>query len=212
METENGDVSVRAENLQSRIETSDPTETPNNTIQSDPQFSRVADVEYDNKAIESNDPLASVSTLSTISNVTNTPLSLFSSRSERRAVIMEALRIVASSNSLLDSFSFERPKSSQSSLFSTNSGQSFDLLASILLAWNRDESISFSGYIASGLERSPHGLPPAPISPRTADEATFRSLLSRQLKGLLGCVPSSGIPIVPSWKKNMRGEYTLSLD
>jgi hypothetical protein len=211
METENGDVSVRAENLQSRTETSDPTETPNNTIQSDPQISRVADVEYDNKAIESNDPLASVSTLSTISNVTNTPLSLFSSRSERRAVIMEALQIVASSNSLLDSFSFERPKSSQSSLFSTNSGQSFDLLASILLAWNRDESISFSGYIASA-ERSPYGLPPAPISPRTADEATFRSLLIRQLKGLLGCVPSSGISILPAWKKNMRGEYTLSLD
>jgi len=204
-ETENG-VNVRDENLQARTETSDPTETPNNTIQSDPQFSRVADVEYENKAIETNDPLAAVSVRSTTSS------SLFSSRSERRAVIMEALRIVASSNSLLDSFSFERPKSSQSSLFTTNSGQSFDLLASILLAWNRDESISFSGYIASGLERSPHGLPPAPISPRTADEATFRSLLSRQLKGLLGCVPSSGIPIVPSWKKNMRGEYTLSLD
>jgi hypothetical protein len=204
-ETENG-VNVRDENLQARPETSDPTETPNNTIQSDPQFSRVADVEYENKAIETNDPLPTVSVRSTTSS------SLFSSRSERRAVIMEALRIVASSNSLLDSFSFERPKSSQSSLFSTNSGQSFDLLASILLAWNRDESISFSGYIASGLERSPHGLPPAPISPRTADEATFRSLLSRQLKGLLGCVPSSGIPIVPSWKKNMRGEYTLSLD
>jgi hypothetical protein len=204
-ETENG-VNVRDENLQARTETSDPTETPNNTIQSDPQFSRVADVEYENKAIETNDPLPTVSVRSTTSS------SLFSSRSERRAVIMEALRIVASSNSLLDSFSFERPKSSQSSLFSTNSGQSFDLLASILLAWNRDESISFSGYIASGLERSPHGLPPAPISPRTADEATFRSLLSRQLKGLLGCVPSSGIPIVPSWKKNMRGEYTLSLD
>jgi len=182
-----------------------------NTIQSDPQFSRISEIEYDNKAIESNDPLASVSTLSTISNVTNTPLSLFSSRSERRAVIMEALRIVASSTSLLDSFSFERPKSSQSSLFASNSGQSFDLLASILLAWNRDESISFSGYLASA-ERSSHGLQPAPISSRTADEATFRSLLIRQLKGILGCVPSSGVPIIPAWKKNMRGEYTLSLD
>jgi len=141
--------------------------------------------------------------------------SQFANRNDRRAVIMNALQIVTSisstSTSCLDSFSFERPKSSTSSmLFTTNSNISIDLLPSILMAWNRDESISFSGYVASP-DRGPIGTAPLPVKKDTADEATFRSLLVRQLKGLLGCSPN-GTPILPSWRKNMRGEFTLSLD
>lgn len=142
--------------------------------------------------------------------------SQFSSRAERRAAIMNALLIVtsfsssSSSSSFLDSFCFERPRSSTANMFTTNITMSFELLAPILMAFNRDESVSFSGYVSSP-DRGPLGTAPLPVKRDNADESTFRKLLARQLQGLLGS-SSSGNLIVPSWRKNMRGEFTLSLD
>jgi len=58
--------------------------------------------------------------------VSASPATQFSSRAERRAVIMNALLIVtsfsssSSSSSFLDSFCFERPRSSTATMFTTN--------------------------------------------------------------------------------------------
>jgi hypothetical protein len=70
------------------------------------------------------------------------------------------------------------------------------LLAKTLMAWNRDEGVSFPGHTAAAAG--------APAS--SGDEATFRALLVRQLQGLLG----GGAK--PVWRKNHRGDHSLHLD
>jgi hypothetical protein len=185
-------------------DSSDPAVTPDVTTNTAELSTALATVRLEKP--ELSDPAAG----------TAVSASQFSSRAERRAVIMNALLIVtsfsssSSSSSFLDSFCFERPRSSTANMFTTNISISFELLAQILMAFNRDESVSFSGYVSSP-DRGPLGTAPLPVKRDNADESTFRKLLARQLQGLLGS-SSSGNLIVPSWRKNMRGEFTLSLD